>query len=501
MGIVIRQTIKSSFFVYLGVFVGVINRLYLYPQFMTAEQIGFVSVFFNIGMILSQIGMMGSTTTFSRFFHYFKEKNLSSVFYFLFVFTSTIGGIVCSILLLLCKQSILGFFAKDATLIETYYIYIPFLIFFITYNNVFTIFSHNSLRLTVPSLFNDFGIKLITAISILLFGLQIISFSQFIILFTTSYLIADISIFIYSIRLFKIKFSSALHLINRAEYRQLINYSLFIFVGGLSSSVTNYADTMMLSSMLGFSAAGIYSIAFFMGMVIEIPKKAIIAISTPIISKHWQNNNIHEIQKLYKQSSINQGIIGLLLLFLLWINLDEIFFLIPKKEIYSAGKYVAILIGLSKVTDMFMGINSEILRTSKHYIYDLYVTVLFIVITITTNLLLIPLFGINGAAIASLLSVIFYNILRFIIIKKMYKISPFSNKSWQLIALFTILFITYSIIHTIEPKASSYLGVLMAISIKSILYGIGTLIAIYYLQFSIELNNLIDNSFSKLLRR
>lgn len=501
MGIVIRQTIKSSIFVYIGVFVGVINRLYLYPKFMTLEQIGFISVFFNIGMILSQVGMMGSTTTFSKFFQYFKEKNMSSVFYFLFVLVSAIGGLICTAILFIWKEPLIHIFSKDSTLVFDYFHYLPFLLFFIIYNNVFTLFSHNSLRLTVPSILNDFGIKFITAIGVLLYGLELIDFTQFVIIFIASYLIADIGILAYCIRLFKVQFSTAIHRIKKNEYKELRNYSFFIFVGGLSSSVTNYADTLMLSSLLGFSAVGVYSVALFMGMVIEVPKKAIIAISTPIISKHWLENNINEIHKLYKQSSINQGIVGLFLLLLLWVNLDEIYFFIPNSEAYIAGKYVALFIGLAKVTDMFMGINSEILRTSKHYFYDLTVTILFIGISIGTNWLLIPILQLNGAAIATLISVMFYNIMRYVILKKLYDISPFDNKSWQLIGSFVLFFGAYYAVDVFLPNANSYISAVILITIKSIVFGAVSLACTYYLKFSLDFNRVLDNLLDKLLRR
>lgn len=501
MGIVIRQTIKSSIFVYLGVFVGIVNRLYLYPKFMTPEQIGFIGVFLTIGMVLSQFGMMGSTTTFSKFFQYFKEKNMSPVFYFLFILVSTIGGLICTAVLFIWKDPLINFFSKDSSMVFDYFYFIPPLIFFIIYNNVFTLFAHNSLRLTVPSIFNDFAVKAITATGVLLYGLQIVNFSQFVIIFTAAFLFADIGIIVYSIRLFKIKFSASIHRIKRNEYKELRNFSFFIFVGGLSSSVTNYADTLMLSSMSGLDAVGIYSIAFFMGAVIEVPKRAIVSISTPIISKHWLENNLTEIQKIYKQSSINQGIIGLLLLLLLWINVDEIFFFIPKTDIYISGKYVALFIGLAKVTDMFMGVNSEILRTSKHYYYDLTVTVLFIGITIGTNLVLIPLLKLNGAAIATLLSVLFYNFMRFAILKKLYNISPFDAKSWQLIGTFILLFGAYYMLDYFLPKADSYTKASIWIILKSILFGGSALACIYFLKFSADFNKVLDNTLKIILRK
>ncbi|MCG9912311.1 MAG: lipopolysaccharide biosynthesis protein [Flavobacteriales bacterium] len=498
MGIVIRQTIKSSFFVYLGIMIGVLNRLYLYPLYLSPEQIGFFQVLFTTGMVISQLGMLGTGSTFTRYFQYFKEKNLSAVFYFLFTLVTFIGGTLAVSILFIRKEFVMKFFAKDVSILDEYFQFIPLLVFLFIYNNVVTLFANNSLRLTVPSLFNDFGIKLITAIAVILFGFNLINFTAFLLIFTGAIMFANISILIYTVRLFKIRFSSHLHLISKAEYRNLLNYSLFIFLGGLSGSITNYADTLMLSSIEGFRATGIYSIAFFMGSVIEVPKRAVVAISTPILSKHWLNGNLVEIHKLYKQSSINQGIIGLFLLFMLWINLDEIFFFIPDSDVYSAGKWVALIIGLSKVTDMFMGVNTEILRTSGKYYYDLGVTLIFIFVSIGTNLILIPLYKLNGAALATLISVLFYNILRFIILKALYKISPFNAKSTVLLGLFLGLYILYYFVSVIVPHADTFSQSVLMIFVKTLFFGGLTLLSVFYLKISDEFNRMVISSLSKM---
>ena len=497
MGIVIRQTIKSSIFVYLGVLAGVVNRLYLYPKFMTPEQIGFVGVLFTIGMVLAQFGMLGSTTTFSKFFQYFREKNLSAVFYFLFVLVSTVGGLLCTAILFLWKDPLIHVFSKDTEMVYEYFYLIPVLLFLLIYNNVFTLFSHNSLRLTVPSIFNDFGVKAMTALGVLAYGMQWIDFSTFVLLFVGTFLLADLGILAYSLRLFRVRFSTSLSRISAAEYRDLRNYSFFIFVGGLSSSVTAYADTLMLSSLEGLSAVGIYSIAFFMGSVIEVPKKAIVSISTPLLSKYWLDNDTAGIEKLYKQSSINQGIIGLFLLLLLWVNLDELFFFIPDSAVYIQGKYVALFIGLAKVADMFMGVNSEILRTSRHYYYDLAVTLLFIFVSIGTNFILIPILKLDGAALASFISVFFYNILRFVILKRLYGFTPFSKESWQLMGLFACLFAVYYGVEWSIPEVPSYLWAAVSIAAKSLFFGGTALAGIYYLRLSLDFNRTLTAALNR----
>jgi O-antigen/teichoic acid export membrane protein len=244
----------------------------------------------------------------------------------------------------------------------------------------------------------------------------------------------------------------------------------------------------MLGSIKGFDVSGIYSIAFFIGLSIEMPKRAISTISLPIIVKHFNENNLPEINKLYKQSSINQGIIGAFLLLLVMVNLDEIFMLLPKSEIYSVGKYVAIFIGLSRLIDMITGCNSEILRASSYYYLDIFLFFLLIVLSVFTNYLLIPIYGLNGAAIASLLSMILYNFVRFILLKKLFNFNPFTVNTIKLIALLALLTLGNE---SLPIQAHSTMEALFFLLAKSILFSLLFGFIVFKAKLSDEVNQLI----------
>jgi O-antigen/teichoic acid export membrane protein len=132
------------------------------------------------------------------------------------------------------------------------------------------------------------------------------------------------------------------------------------------------------------------------------------------------------LEVLYKKSSINQSVIAGILFLGLWFNVDSIFGLIPHGDVYIQGKWVVFFIGLAKVFDMVMGINAEIIGTSRYYRMDLLLLVLLGGIGIAANFVFIPIFGMTGAAMASALSVILFNLMRFIFIFVKFRIHPFS---------------------------------------------------------------------------
>ena len=75
MGILLRQSLKSSFASYLGVVIGAMNIIYLFPKFILPEQLGMVKLILAISATISQIGLLGFSNTLPKFFNFYRSKN------------------------------------------------------------------------------------------------------------------------------------------------------------------------------------------------------------------------------------------------------------------------------------------------------------------------------------------------------------------------------------------------------------------------------------------
>ena len=95
---------------------------------------------------------------------------------------------------------------------------------------------------------------------------------------------------------------------------------------------------------------------------------------------------------------------------------------------------MVLCIGLAQLFNGATGVNGAIIINSKYYKYDLYTNFLLVVITLISNYLMIPKYGINGAAMATALSVLLFNLIRLILIKLKMNLQPFSLKT-----LYTVL--------------------------------------------------------------
>ena len=179
----------------------------------------------------------------------------------------------------------------------------------------------------------------------------------------------------------------------------------------------------MLGHYLKIENVAFYTVAFFMASLIEIPARSILQIVKPLLAKAWSEGDVTEIATLYRKTSINQMIIGLLLFIGIWMSIDDVLTFVPEK--YQGIQNVFFYVGLAKLINVSAGVNGTIILTSDKYRFDLYINLFLILVTVITNLYFIPKYGIEGAAMATTLALFIHNMVKTLILYSFYKIQPF----------------------------------------------------------------------------
>jgi O-antigen/teichoic acid export membrane protein len=231
--------------------------------------------------------------------------------------------------------------------------------------------------------------------------------------------------------------------------------------------------------MIDLGAAGIYTTMIFLTSIILIPYRSLVKVAAPLIALFWKNRDMKQMQEIYTKAASANLVVGATLFMLIWVNLDSVFYFMPGE--YEAGRYAFLLLGIGKLFDMSAGLNNVILYTSKKYRYDLVFMLSLLVFAFVSNLIFIPLWGIEGAAFASMLSLILFNLMRIAFLKYQFHIQPFAHKQiWVPVILTAICIIS----EYVEPLST----VLTDIIIRSAISLAFLLVPLYYLNVSPELN-------------
>src|ERR1700737_1897131 len=99
---------------------------------------------------------------------------------------------------------------------------------------------------------------------------------------------------------------------------------------------------------------------------------------------------------------------------------------------------------IGKLIDLGTGANTQIIATSNYWKVDFITNVLYTLIALPLNYILIVHFGLMGAAYSSLISLSFYNLMRFVFLWYKFGLQPYRGKDLLSVILATIAtFATY----------------------------------------------------------
>jgi len=492
MGVIRRQGIKSTMVSYSGVVLGAINTLWVYPSFLTAEEIGLITLIISISLIIAPISQLGASGITIKYYPYVKgdKRKEASLIYLTFLLP-TIGFSIAMLLLFYLKGHVISSFEENSPLFNEFlFALVPFTFLF-AFRKLIENISRTQLLVAMPSFFKEFFLRILIVILVLIYYFMDLPLSAFIYGYVGMLAVSLILLIIYTYRLGVLKFNFSLAPFEKPFVKQMIAYGLFVIFSGFVNNIITRVDGYMISSMIDLSNNGIYTIALYIGVAVAIPKQSIILISMPIISREFKNNNIKEVESLYKKSAMIQLIIGCILLICIWIGIDDLFKLIPNGDIYQAGKFVVLFIGLATLIDMATGVNNEIIFMSDFYRYFFVIICALIAITIINNLWLIPIYGITGAAMATAITVSLFNILKYLLIYQKLGIQPFTKNTLKV----ALLAATTLLIGLILPNTDLPL---VNIAYKSILLLTFYSISIYYFKVSEDVNGLITDAIKKL---
>jgi O-antigen/teichoic acid export membrane protein len=152
-----------------------------------------------------------------------------------------------------------------------------------------------------------------------------------------------------------------------------------------------------------------------------------ISAATPQIAKAWKEKDMAKLDRLYKKTALNLLIIAAGILGLIIINIPLLLNILGPA--YYGLPLLLLILGTGKLIDLGTGMNSQILQLSKYWRIDLFTNMLFVVVSILLNYFLTKKFGILGTAYGSLIAIIVFNLIRFIYIKRIYGLQPFSKKN------------------------------------------------------------------------
>lgn len=483
MGLIAKQSIKGSIYTYSGAVLGFVSTGLLMPKFFELEEVGLINLLVALSLIFTQFSNLGFNYILSRIFPYFRNnKNKHNGILTLGIYVSLIGFAISLVIFLLLKPYLVeSNIEKSALFAENIY-YIPPLIFFTVFFFLLDNYNKALYNAVLGTFIREFVVRFLNLFIIIFYIFEIIDFQNFILWYAIIYSSPAIIISVILIKNKRFHIRKLNMELIREHKSEMIKIAGFGLISGFSGMAVLNIDRYMINHYLGLEATGVYSISFYFGALIMIPAKAVRKISSIVIAESWKKNDLSTINKIYSKSTVNQLIIALLLYIGIWVNIDNIFKILPD---YSEGRYVILFIGFAFVFEMFSGVSSTIISNSKYYKFGSYVMLIKIILIIILNMFFIPVWKLSGGAFASLLTVLITIFLYFIFLFKKYKFQPYSYKHLIIIAIggFAI-----AVNYFIPEFYNFYIDIIIRSGIISIIF----VLLIYISKVSDEVTNIAE---------
>lgn len=495
MGIIKRQGIKQSIVTYVGIAIGMINMLWIYPTFITPEELGLIKFLQSTAVFILPFVFLGSSNLIIRFFPDFKDAETRH------------HGFLAFLILLLCIGCFvfLGVAFLSKGWVESYYLeqgkdlivqFLPHLVVLVllaSFSHLFTTYALNFKRIVVPTLFNDLFLKIALPSLIFLYYFEYLSFEGLINGLVVTYFFILVGVVGYIHWLGQLSLKPDFSLLSKPMLKRMSVYMGYGVLGSLGNKLANQIDIIMVASLVDLRYAGIYSVALTISMVIDVPRRALTKIISPILAEALKENDIAEMKMLYQKSSLNQLIVGLYIFLGIWVCVDFLFGMMSRGDEYVLGKYVILFLGFSKLVDMVSGINGEIIVLSKYYRYQSFFILCLAVFNVAANLLWIPIFQVNGAALATLSSLTLFNILKFILVKRKYNLHPFTK---EILGVILIGVLTYGAVQLLPLATNNFINIITHAIVVTVIYG-GLIL---YFRLSMDINDLVEQAWQKVVK-
>ena len=491
MGIIQRQSIKKSIVNYLGVGIGALSVLFVYPR---AEAIyGLLLFLIATANLILPFASMGINVLVVRFFPEFKNKESGHNGYLALLLVSVlVGFLVVAGLLWLFQEPLLQMYAdkKDPAYLQFIPYAIPLTLLLI-YINLFVQYTANFHRVVVPAIVHELFLKIAQPTLILLFLGQFLHQAGVVNSFLLIHVVILLALVIYLKSLGELTIQFNFSFLQPDLLKRMAAYAGFGILGGLGSILAFRIDTFMVGTLLDFALTGLYGIVFFIANSIEVPQRAMLSITAPIVSQKMKEKDYEAVNELYQKVSLNLLLVAVLLFLLIWFNFDDLFALIPNGERIRAIKIVALILMSGKLIDMATSINGFIIGFSSKYWFNLVAVLLLGVLNISLNILLIPKYQLVGVAIATASSIAIYNIIKLVYVYYRFKMQPFTWNTLKVLALAASIILVMLVL-----PSSDYL--LLNLVVRSILLTGFYFGVVYYFQLSPDLIDLLKGFLERL---
>jgi len=225
-----------------------------------------------------------------------------------------------------------------------------------------------------------------------------------------SIVICSLALFLLYRKLFFLKNN------NSIAKKELLEQGWPMLLVSSGALIMTWADILSIGVFLGDESVGIYSAASRTAIVMSLIAVGINSITSPKFSNLYANGEADKLKNLAKKSTLLSFWMAVPVSVVTIWQSDNIMLLFGEE--FNTGVNVLIILIISQAVNVMTGPVAALLAMTGKETSLMAIMMLASIINILLNIILIPNYGLIGAAIATLISSLIWNILSMIKVKE-----------------------------------------------------------------------------------
>ena len=236
------------------------------------------------------------------------------------------------------------------------------------------------------------------------------------------------------------------NLIKSDVNKEILRFSIPLMFVSAIGIIMHWVDIIMLGVLSNAIDVGMYHPIDRTAGLVRMILFAFAGIFAPIFSEHYFKNNISGMKESYQSSSKYILMFSFPVFIFLFVFANPMLLLFGS-EFQNADALKILLIGIFIQT--IFGLGSSTLSMSGNTKFNLFNVLIALILNISLNYILIPQYGIVGAALATTLALLILSILRFVENIVLMKLNLFSIKLLKPIISGSITFLSINYLRSI----------------------------------------------------
>ena len=429
MGIIARQAVWNTVFTYVGIALGFVNVVLLYPRVLASDEFGLTRLLVSVATMAAQVAQLGAENTIVRYFPYFRDPARAhrGLLGMLLVFGLVVSGL-CVLVLALAHVPLSGVFEDEQGMYARYGLFVLPLVVSEIYFILLRSFSRSLHRTVQPTVIREFQLRMLQCILILVQLYRPMAFELFLSIYVGTFLMGTFSLLLDLRRAGLLDPGWRHRWLPRRLRRSMVTYSGYTLSGTVAGIVLGNVDQLMIGALLGdgLRYVAYYAVGFSFGSVIATPGRALAQAAMPYLADAWKRGDRPLIQMVYRRSAVAQSVVSGAFYVMLVAGVDDLFGLLPSE--YLPALPVALIVGAAYLITSSIGLSGSIISMSRAYRMDAGTSVIVLAINAVLGYFLIGRIGFVGAAWATLVSLVAVNIYRTWFLYSRFGLWPFDRR-------------------------------------------------------------------------